>query len=166
MALCNTCNINLPDDVTFCPQCGQGVAYLPAEGSAAHEVVIVQQVGSPKGVYYYDPDKPKKSKILAGWLAILLGGFGVHKFYLGKLISGIIYPVCWIIPGLLLLVFGMLSYATLTTFPLAGLISACLGCVTIILIALPFLFSIYEGIRYLTQDQETFDRKFNPHCFR
>ncbi|ENV56471.1 NINE protein [Acinetobacter soli] len=32
-----------------------------------------------------------KSKIAAGVLALFLGGFGVHKFYLGKVGQGILY---------------------------------------------------------------------------
>ena len=32
-----------------------------------------------------------KSKITAGILALLLGGFGIHKFYLGKPLQGILY---------------------------------------------------------------------------
>ncbi|MBA2874203.1 TM2 domain-containing protein [Thermaerobacillus caldiproteolyticus] len=32
-----------------------------------------------------------KNKIVAGLLAILLGGLGIHKFYLGKLGQGILY---------------------------------------------------------------------------
>jgi len=33
----------------------------------------------------------EKSKVVAGVLAILLGVFGVHKFYLGKTLPGILY---------------------------------------------------------------------------
>lgn len=37
-----------------------------------------------------------KSKSTAGILAILLGGFGIHKFYLGKSGMGILYLLfCW-----------------------------------------------------------------------
>lgn len=37
-----------------------------------------------------------KDKTTAGLLALFLGGFGVHKFYLNKPILGIIYLVfCW-----------------------------------------------------------------------
>lgn len=37
-----------------------------------------------------------KDKVAAGILAILLGGIGVHKFYLGKPIQGIFYFLfCW-----------------------------------------------------------------------
>lgn len=34
-----------------------------------------------------------KSKVVAGLLAILLGAFGIHKFYLGKWIQGIVYVI-------------------------------------------------------------------------
>ena len=37
-----------------------------------------------------------KSKIVAGILGILLGGWGVHKFYLGTILAGVVYLVlCW-----------------------------------------------------------------------
>jgi TM2 domain-containing membrane protein YozV len=32
-----------------------------------------------------------KNKVVVGLLAILLGGLGIHKFYLGKLGQGILY---------------------------------------------------------------------------
>ena len=48
-----------------------------------------------------------KSKVAAGVLAILLGGLGVHKFYLGRVGAGIVHiilsisvigiPVNWVI---------------------------------------------------------------------
>lgn len=40
--------------------------------------------------------KGGKSKVTAGLLGILLGSFGIHKFYLGKIGMGILYIVfCW-----------------------------------------------------------------------
>ena len=37
-----------------------------------------------------------KNKIVAGLLAIFLGGIGAHKFYLGKWFQGLIYlAFCW-----------------------------------------------------------------------
>lgn len=50
-----------------------------------------------------------KSKTLAGILAILLGGFGVHKFYLGKWGKGLIYLLlCWTyVPALIGLIEGI-----------------------------------------------------------
>ncbi|GIZ14714.1 TM2 domain-containing protein [Capnocytophaga catalasegens] len=37
--------------------------------------------------------KPENKKVVAGILALLLGGFGVHKFYLGYTNEGIIQLV-------------------------------------------------------------------------
>jgi len=51
-----------------------------------------------------------KSKTTAGILAILLGGIGVHKFYLGQTGKGILYLLfCWTyIPALLGLIEGIM----------------------------------------------------------
>jgi TM2 domain-containing membrane protein YozV len=44
----------------------------------------------------YAPSGPPKSRVTAGILGILLGGLGVHKFYLGKAGLGIVYLLfCW-----------------------------------------------------------------------
>lgn len=43
-----------------------------------------------------NPAWPIKSKIVAGLLAIFLGGLGIHKFYLGKVGMGVLYLLfCW-----------------------------------------------------------------------
>jgi len=51
-----------------------------------------------------------KSKIVAGILAILLGGLGVHRFYMGHIGKGILYLIfCWTgIPGVLALIEGIM----------------------------------------------------------
>jgi TM2 domain-containing membrane protein YozV len=51
-----------------------------------------------------------KSKVVAGILGILLGGFGIHHFYLGNIGKGIIYLLfCWTgIPGIIGLIEGIL----------------------------------------------------------
>lgn len=51
-----------------------------------------------------------KSKVTAGILAILLGAFGAHKFYLGKVGTGILYLVfCWTgIVGIIGLIEGIM----------------------------------------------------------
>ena len=56
---------------------------------------------------------PSKSKVTAGLLALFLGGFGTHKFYLGKTGMGILYLVfCWTyIPSVLALI-EAISYFT------------------------------------------------------
>ncbi len=50
-----------------------------------------------------------KSKVAAGIIAILIGGLGIHKFYLGNVLPGIVYILfSWTgIPGILGLVEGI-----------------------------------------------------------
>lgn len=51
-----------------------------------------------------------KDKVAAGVLGILLGGFGIHKFYLGQPGMGILYLLfCWTgIPAIVGFVEGIL----------------------------------------------------------
>lgn len=51
-----------------------------------------------------------KNRVTAGLLAILLGGIGVHKFYLGKTAIGLVYLLfCWTgIPAIIGLVEGII----------------------------------------------------------
>lgn len=51
-----------------------------------------------------------KNRVTAGLLAILLGGIGVHKFYLGKTGVGLIYILfCWTgIPAIIGLIEGII----------------------------------------------------------
>jgi TM2 domain-containing membrane protein YozV len=71
----------------------------------------------------------EKSKTTAGLLAIFLGGFGVHKFYLGYQKPGIIHLLCGTV-GWFLVLPGIAS-----------------GIVALI-----------EGIIYLTKSNEEFDQ--------
>jgi TM2 domain-containing membrane protein YozV len=52
----------------------------------------------------------RKDKTAAGLLALFLGGFGVHKFYLGNAGMGILYLLfCWtLIPAFIGLIEGIL----------------------------------------------------------
>ena len=56
-----------------------------------------------------------KSKVAAGLFGILLGGLGIHKFYLGRVGMGILYLLfCWtFIPAVIGLVEGII-YLTLS----------------------------------------------------
>jgi TM2 domain-containing membrane protein YozV len=49
------------------------------------------------------------SRTTAGLFALLLGGIGVHKFYLGKPVQGVLYVLfCWtLIPSLIALIEGI-----------------------------------------------------------
>lgn len=51
-----------------------------------------------------------KSRIAAALFALLLGGIGVHKFYLGQIGMGIVYLLfCWtFIPALIAFIEGII----------------------------------------------------------
>ncbi len=51
-----------------------------------------------------------KNKMTAGLLALFVGGFGVHKFYLGQTGIGVVYLLfCWTgIPGIIAFIEGII----------------------------------------------------------
>ena len=105
---CNSCHKEMPDDSSFCPSCG-------AKAITTSET---------------NPATTEKSKIVAGVFALLLGGFGAHKFYLQYKTQAIITLA-----------------VTLLGFLLFGIPTIIMSIIVII-----------EGIIYLTRsDQEFFD---------
>ena len=86
------------------------------------------------GVYPALESSDSKSKVAAGLFAILLGGLGIHKFYLG-----------YIGPGLVYLLTNTIGWF-LTIFML--------GIPNFIL----FVFAFVEGVIYLTKTDEEFER--------
>lgn len=77
MVFCRGCGKEIHETASACPHCG---AKQRVEG--------------------------EKSKTTAALFALLLGGFGVHKFYLGRTGLGILYLMfCWtFIPALIALI--------------------------------------------------------------
>lgn len=72
MSYCNQCGSEVAAENTFCEECGAEVA----------------ETNTAIGAEYGD-----KSKTVAIVLALFVGSFGAHKFYLGDLKKGIIYLV-------------------------------------------------------------------------
>lgn len=82
---CSNCGEKIDEKAEICPECGVRV------GSA-------------------DGGEGEKDKIVAGILALLLGGLGAHKFYLGQAGIGLLY-LCFFwtgIPALVGLVEGLI----------------------------------------------------------
>ena len=78
---CFECGEVIRGRAEICPKCGVRQPMLPSMSGAASGTLI-----APNG----------KSKLAAALLAIFLGGLGVHKFYLGQVVWGILYLVfCW-----------------------------------------------------------------------
>lgn len=94
--------------------------------------------------YPYPPAPQQSQRMLAGILAILLGGFGVHKFVLGMPVPGIIV--------LVVSLFGLMGcVASLFCLPFFVLMMA--NVVTGII-------GLIEGIIYLTKTDEEFIRVY------
>ena len=90
---CTDCGALIKARSEICPKCG--VRQMPPPG------ITISL--SPNG----------RSRLVAALLALFLGGFGIHKFYLGRVGWGIVYLLfCWtflpavvgFIEGILLLV--------------------------------------------------------------
>ena len=82
------------------------------------------------------PTAGSKNKVAAGVLAILLGGLGIHKFYLG--FTG---------PGLVFLLVNTVGFAV--TWVMLFLPNIALGIIALI-----------EGIIYLTKSDEEFEQQY------
>lgn len=74
---CHACGHSIDARAEICPKCGVRQAY---------------QTGSPG-----------KNRIAAALLALFVGGFGIHRFYLGNIGMGFLYLLfCWtFIPSLI-----------------------------------------------------------------
>lgn len=92
-----------------------------------------------------------QKKLIAGLLAIFLGSFGVHKFYLGMNNPGIMMLGLNIGSWIVALILGLLMFVVGLglTLPLAGLISSALG-----------ILGLVEGIIYLTKSDADFEREY------
>lgn len=77
----------------------------------------------------------EKSRLAAGLLAILLGSFGAHKFYLG-----------YTVPAVLMLSVTVVSVCLM--FLLIGFF----------FFWIPFVIGVIEGILYLTKTDADFER--------
>ena len=75
--MCVSCGCPPRNGTSFCVNCGQPTT--PAAQFCVH-----CGVGLPPA-----PPLDAKSKLVAGLLGIFLGGFGVHRFYLGYIGIGI-----------------------------------------------------------------------------
>ncbi|MBR1712158.1 MAG: DUF4234 domain-containing protein [Alloprevotella sp.] len=111
-----------PVVTAHCPVCGRefqsaGTAVPPEAPSQRQNFQNNQQAGNPYGTQepgLFDDGPSGKSRGVAALLAILLGGLGVHFFYLGKVGGGIvcillslvtcgIWPILMLVQGVVML---------------------------------------------------------------
>jgi TM2 domain-containing membrane protein YozV len=91
---CRRCGVALNPEQIVCIKCGAGV--LPGRNFS--------------GGYGGSVGGEPKNKLAAGLLAIFLGWIGIHKFYMGNVMPGVVYLLlCWTgIPGILGLIEGII----------------------------------------------------------
>jgi len=84
---CSGCGVVIHKEAVQCPHCG-----APQAGAGG-----------------------RKSRVAAILLALLLGGIGAHKFYLGRVGAGILYLLfCWtFIPAIIALI-ELIIYITMS----------------------------------------------------
>ena len=82
MVFCRGCGKELHDSATSCPHCGAKQKNTTSD----------------------------KSRITAALLALFLGGFGIHKFYLGQTFQGVLYLFFFwtAIPAIIALIEGII----------------------------------------------------------
>lgn len=73
---CRECGKKIPEDSKFCSHCGKGT------NPSAKATVKVELI-----------DSDKKNRWVAVILAFWLGWFGIHKFYLGQIFSGVMFLI-------------------------------------------------------------------------
>lgn len=113
---CRRCGAILNPGETRCRMCGednmiqQPNSNYNSNYSPNYNPNMQQPMYNPMYNSAIDPSWPAKSRIAAGVLALLLGGIGVHKFYLGKIGLGILYLLfSWtFIPGVIALIEGII----------------------------------------------------------
>lgn len=136
---CQHCGQQLPDGAAFCPNCGAAVGAKTAPDAIAEAGQPAQPQQTVQHVQPVQPVQPQqtappnivinnvntntnmvngfgyvhKSKVVALVLCILLGGFGVHRFYVGKSGTGILwfftmgmFGIGWVVDIILILTGG------------------------------------------------------------
>jgi len=108
MSVCPNCGTNLEEGAKFCASCGYEMSPRSNNQESDQEyytndnAIEPEIVGSPANIV--------KDRMVAGIFAILLGTFGIHKFYLNDVGMGVLYLLfSWTgIPSLVGLIEGIL----------------------------------------------------------
>jgi TM2 domain-containing membrane protein YozV len=95
-------------DEKFCHECGETIK---AKAVICVHCGCSQSAGVGRDLTATSPNG--KSQLVAALLAIFLGGFGIHKFYLGRIGWGIVFLLfCWtFIPAIVGFIEGIVLLA-------------------------------------------------------
>ena len=135
------------------PYTGAYVDFIIQDGDVSEIYIAID--APPANV-----SRKRKSKVVAGILALIFGGLGIHKFYLGHTTEGIIHLLIFYIGMLPLFPIFMELIIQEDIFPQAVLF--------FIVITLPIfigtlaisIIAIIEGIIYLIKSDENFNQTY------
>jgi RNA polymerase subunit RPABC4/transcription elongation factor Spt4 len=88
---CKHCGEKIDIDCVVCPKCGKQVEDIK---NSTHESIIINNSAnssSSSAAPVYSKAPKAKNKWVSFFLCLFLGWFGVHKFYEGKILFGILY---------------------------------------------------------------------------
>jgi hypothetical protein len=108
---CQNCGKQLPDGSRYCNECGTPVAppaFRSPQGPQANPAGQTPVMGIPVPEEATSP----KSRLIATLLAFFVGRLGVHRFYIGKIGSGVAL--------LLLTIFGTIISAVAGAYSLSN----------------------------------------------
>ena len=88
---CKHCGAKIPVDAVICTACGRQVEELRGQSAQPNIVINNSNQNSNQNVMYAGRAGKEKNKWVALILCLLLGFFGAHKFYEGKIGMGILY---------------------------------------------------------------------------
>ena len=160
---CTNCGTSVPEQAVACMSCGArpvghkkfcgqcGVGLNPEQvvcikcGAEINSKRVSRSVGG-------NAVAGTKSKMTAGILAILLGGTGTHKFYMGSWGWGLLF-LCN--PLLIVPTTAFLSFISM------GLLSPLLM-LSVLFLSIQGGIGLVEGIIYLTMSEEIFAEKYPP----
>lgn len=125
---CSKCGKEISEGTTYCPACGTAVNEQ-TRSQPPQQPVVVNIVNSNENKNVnnningaFGSGYPSKSKWTAFFLCFFLGMFGVHRFYVGKNGSGLLwlftaglFGIGWVIDTILIL-FG--SFRDKAGYPL------------------------------------------------
>lgn len=97
---CANCGAPLDRETRFCPYCGNALETTENAQNSKQEIHIhyhQEQPAETKVKYVYVPAERKstRSRLVALVLCVILGTFGAHRFYVGKIGTGLLYLFTW-----------------------------------------------------------------------
>ena len=90
---CRNCGEEISESAVVCPKCGAAIDKFQENTAQAQPNIVINNSNANTNVNQNTTGMvcSPKSKIVALLLAFFLGGFGIHRFYVGKIGTGILY---------------------------------------------------------------------------